>query len=148
MTDSVHEVTLPGVEGEHTVRNIAITTMLIVILYMVSVFFYHKFEGWDYLNATYFVTMTITTIGYGDLVPKTPEGKLFTIFLALTGISLAFLLIASIAFYREKMLDRHLAKRISILKSISTLQRPPEEKRKPKQRTERMGGLTRLLQPE
>lgn len=112
----------------NSMRNLVITVMLILMLYVISVFFYHKFENWGYLDATYFVTMTITTIGYGDLVPKTPEGKLFSIFLAFIGISLAFLLIANIAALRERAIDRHVADRLSILKGISVLQRRDKKK--------------------
>lgn len=113
-------------------RNIVITGMMLVMLYIISVFFYHKFEGWSYLDGFYFVTMTITTIGFGDIVPKTDEGKLFTIFLAFVGISLAFLLIANIAFFREKAIDKRMADRLSILKGIAVLQRPetPEKRKK------------------
>ena len=142
MADSVSKVIRPREDTGKITRNIVIAAMLILILYAVSIFFYHKFEGWGYLDATYFVTMTITTIGYGDLVPKTTEGKLFTMFIAFTGISLAFLLIASIATYREKAIDKHFAGRLSILKSISVLQREPENnKRRPKNKIE---SLTKL----
>lgn len=116
--------------GNHNTRNIVITLMLILILYVVSIFFYHKFEGWSYLDAAYFVTMSITTIGYGDFVPHTDEGKIFTIFLAFVGISLAFLLIASIAFFRERAIDKRVLDRLSILRGISALKRPPEKKKK------------------
>jgi voltage-gated potassium channel Kch len=116
--------------SEHSARNIAITVMLILMLYAISIFFYHKFEGWSYLDAAYFITMSITTIGYGDFVPHTDEGKIFTIFLAFIGISLAFLLIASIASYRERTIDKRVADRLSILKSLAILQRPPEKEKK------------------
>jgi len=107
--------------GPHRGRNLVITIMLILVLYAVSVFFYNKFEGWEYLDATYFITMTITTIGYGDLVPRTVEGKVFTIFLAFIGISLAFLLISSIANYRQRTIDKHVARRLGVLRGISPL---------------------------
>jgi voltage-gated potassium channel len=105
----------------HRGRNLVITILLIIILYAVSVFFYNKFEGWEYLDAIYFITMTITTIGYGDLAPATSEGKIFTIFLAFIGISLAFLLISSIASYRQRTIDKHVARRLSVLRGISPL---------------------------
>jgi len=105
----------------HSGRNLVITILLILVLYAVSVFFYNKFEGWQYLDAIYFITMTITTIGYGDLVPHTAEGKIFTIFLAFVGISLAFLLISSIASYRQRTIDKHVVQRLNILKGISSL---------------------------
>lgn len=36
-------------------------------------------------DAVYFAVMTVTTIGFGDFVPKTPAGRLLTIVLALMG---------------------------------------------------------------
>jgi len=50
--------------------------------------FYHHVEHFRWLDAFYFCTITLTTIGYGDLVPKTDAGKLFTIFYVLVGIGI------------------------------------------------------------
>ena len=41
---------------------------------------------WDMLNAQAFVTSIQTTTGYGDIVPLTPGGKIFTIAYALVGV--------------------------------------------------------------
>ena len=120
----------------HTKRNLLITILLIIVLYTISIFFYNKFEGWSYLDAAYFITMSITTIGYGDFAPKTDEGKIFTMFLAFIGISLAFLLISTIASYRQRTIDRHFAKRWAILRSISPLAEVKKGSRKIKTKLE------------
>ena len=36
--------------------------------------YYDELEGWPFLDTTYFLTVTITTVGYGDLTPATTEG--------------------------------------------------------------------------
>lgn len=41
-------------------------------------------EGWHLIDAFYFVTMTATTVGYGDLTPTTNLSKVITIFYALS----------------------------------------------------------------
>ena len=124
----VEERILPAIkEKSSETRNVLITLLLIILLYITSIFFYHKIEGWEYLDAAYFITMTITTIGYGDLVPKTEMGKFFTMFLAFIGISLAFLLIASIASLRERAIDRQMVDKLMLLKRLSVLHRRDEK---------------------
>lgn len=41
-------------------------------------------EHWSLLNALYFVTMTATTVGYGDFTPSTPISKIMTIIYAIS----------------------------------------------------------------
>lgn len=59
-----------------------------IVMIAVGTLLYHWLEGWDWLDAAYFVVITLTTIGYGDLVPTQPVTKLITIFYGLNGIIL------------------------------------------------------------
>lgn len=43
-------------------------------------------EGWSLLDAAFFSVVTISTVGYGELVPETVLGKLFTMFYILVGL--------------------------------------------------------------
>ncbi|KAB0269207.1 potassium channel family protein [Microvirga brassicacearum] len=57
-------------------------------LVAVASVFYAVVEGWSFLDATYFAVVTIATIGYGDLVPKTAAGKIFTIAYVICGLGI------------------------------------------------------------
>jgi len=50
--------------------------------------FYHLVEKWKILDAYYFCVVTLSTVGYGDLTPRTDIGKLFTTFYILVGIGI------------------------------------------------------------
>ena len=51
--------------------------------------------GW--IDAFYFCVITLTTIGYGDLTPKTAMGKLFTVVYIFVGLGLLAAFISYVA---------------------------------------------------
>ncbi|HID72919.1 TPA: two pore domain potassium channel family protein [Candidatus Micrarchaeota archaeon] len=104
-------------------RNLIWSIILIFVIYAVGSLFYQAFEGWNLLDSIYFITMTISTVGYGDLVPKTEVGKIFTMVLVWVGISVAFFFIYSLAAYRESTVDRHVVEKLRMLKNITTARR-------------------------
>eukprot|EP01037_Dinobryon_pediforme_P022645 gene22645-23864_t len=48
-------------------------------------------EGWSAPTGFYWATVTVMTVGYGDLVPSSWTSKWFTIFYALIGCGLVTL---------------------------------------------------------
>lgn len=70
-----------------------------------GVIFYHFTEHLSWIDSIYFCTVTLATVGYGDITPKTDIGKLFTSVYILGGIGIfatfASLLIKNGAVKRE-----------------------------------------------
>lgn len=58
---------------------------------------YHWLEKWSWVDAFYFSVITIATVGYGDLAPKTDLGKLFTVGYILLGIGMFVTTTATLA---------------------------------------------------
>ncbi|MGB9133195.1 MAG: potassium channel family protein [Methanosarcina sp.] len=70
-------------------------------------FFYHKVEGWSWLDSLYFSVITLTTVGYGDFTPQTDIGKIFTIIYIFVGLGI---LIGFVTPIGEYLVNRRLEK--------------------------------------
>ncbi len=70
-------------------RRMIFIFLVLAFLFFGGSFFYHKIENWRFLDAMYFSATTMTTVGYGDLSPKTDVGKIFSIFYLFTSVGIA-----------------------------------------------------------
>lgn len=90
-----------------------IHSLIIVLVYVLllvgGVYLYHQVEGWGYLDSAYFLVITATTIGYGDLTPQTDLGKIITMVYSFIGIVFVFYLISIIT---HKVFESKLEERI------------------------------------
>jgi voltage-gated potassium channel Kch len=59
--------------------------------------FYSIVEGLRVIDALYLSVATLTTVGYGDVAPKTDAGKLFTVVYMLVGIGILLAFITTVA---------------------------------------------------
>lgn len=73
-------------------------------------FAYSYVEGWNVLDSFYFVIVTMTTIGYGDFVPHTVAGKIFTMFFALFGVGIALYILSTIS---SSIFKKHVGEKVS-----------------------------------
>lgn len=64
--------------------------MQFAIFYIIGTIFYTNEEGWNILDSVYFITVTITTVGYGNFFPTTNASKIFTIFFIIIGTPIIY----------------------------------------------------------
>lgn len=70
---------------------------LTALLLFVGTLVFHEVEGWAYLDSFYFSAITLATVGYGDFTPKTPVGKLLTVFYIFMGFGMLVALLTRFA---------------------------------------------------
>ncbi len=79
---------------------------LVVITLIAGAIFYHFYEGWNWIDSLYFSSVTLTTVGYGDLHPTSGISKIFTIVYAVIGIGILFTFINFWANERIKRIEK------------------------------------------
>jgi len=67
-------------------------TTIFTFYLCVGAYYYHV-EGWTICDCIYFITVTITTVGFGDFHPSTDNSRVFTIFTILFGLTFVFTII-------------------------------------------------------
>jgi len=95
-------------------KNITYATVSIAVYFSVGLTFYTQYEDISFLNSFYLITLTLTTVGYGNTVPTSSGGKLFTIFFVLIGIGFIALALGILSDY---FASKHEKMMIKLLKS-------------------------------
>ncbi len=104
------------------IKSLTIPIVILAIIYVISILFFHFVEGWNFLDAAYYTTVTLATVGYGDFTPKSDLGKIGAIILIFTGVSTALYVITHLGLLREKTIDPHIQRRLQVLRNLTALQ--------------------------
>ena len=82
-----HSASINSIEQElHELKHTAMIHVLqIALALFIGAAIIARIEGWNYNDALYWTTATISSVGYGDIFPETQGGKVFTIFFAPLG---------------------------------------------------------------
>lgn len=90
--------------------NIALLITMIAITLSLGTLIFSRLEGWTLLNSFYFVTMTATTVGYGDFVPATHAGKVLTIIYSLSIVPFVLYTFSIVAKYNVDLMTRKITR--------------------------------------
>src|SRR5262245_9460468 len=95
------------------VSNPSFRPLLVIVVVTVSIgsLFYWRVEHRTMLDSVYFSVMTLSTVGYGDISPKTALGKIFTIFYVLVGLGLFGVFVNAIS--RRSMRESEIMRRLT-----------------------------------
>ena len=71
------------------IRKFAFSVLLLAVMTLIGAAGYIMIEHWPVLDAFYMSVITISTVGFGEVRPLSPAGRLFTIGLIVTGVGSA-----------------------------------------------------------
>jgi voltage-gated potassium channel len=94
-------------------RHVVIALSLLLMVVVVGVAGFAYLEGLTTLDALYLTIATVTTVGYGDIVPQTTSGKLFAVGLILSGVGITLYVLIEIM---ESVLEGRLSTALGIAK--------------------------------
>jgi voltage-gated potassium channel len=86
-------------------------TILTISVLAGGTVFYHYVEHLSWLDALYFCVITLASVGYGDITPKTALGKIFTIFYIFAGVGIIGAFIRSLIQRAQERRERRLQDR-------------------------------------
>ncbi len=113
-----------------TKARIATLFCILFILLVGGTLIYHSLENWSLVDSFYFTATTLTTIGYGDLVPTSDFSKLVTVAFALSGVA-SFLyalgVLASHYFEKGQQFEEYEARKIKEI--VSNIEMPFKKKK-------------------
>lgn len=95
-------------------RQLRIAIFAFLVIVPIGTIGFMWLEGWTLIDSLYVTVITLSTIGYGDLTPEDPMGRLFTIVLAISGLSaFAFAGQAFIQFFTSPILRNVRQRRVT-----------------------------------
>jgi voltage-gated potassium channel len=81
--------------------------ILAIILYIgIGIGIFHEIMGWSRFDSFYFVIITVSTVGYGDYIPKSENQRVFTAFYILIGVAIVGSLLGTITTFVSDHQDR------------------------------------------
>jgi len=73
---------------------------------------YHVIEGWPALDSFYMTMITLTTIGFGEIYPLSPQGRIFTVIVIFLGFGIVgYSALTGVRFFIEGEFTRILKRR-------------------------------------
>ena len=78
--------------GRFRIRHAVIAIVIAIALGTLG---FHLIEGWSILDSLYVTAQTVTTVGFGDVTPKSIQGRIFATVFMLVGVGVVLYALTS-----------------------------------------------------
>ncbi len=103
-------------------KQIALIVFLSLLLLPAGTLGYMVIEGWGWLDALYMTVITLATVGYGEVHPVSPTGRIFTIVLIFVGVGFCVYVAGKVIEFLMDGRIRHYLGRRKLDKQIDKLE--------------------------
>lgn len=86
---------------------IAFLVSTLAFVVMTGTIFFHFVEGWSWLDSYFFTVITLSTVGYGVLVPVTALGKIATTVFIFIGLGIFAVAIQQFGQFTMRKREEH-----------------------------------------
>lgn len=86
---------------------VATLVFTLVLIIASGTVFFRWAEGWSWLDAYFFTVVTLSTVGYGNLVPMTAIGKIGTTVFILLGLGVFAVAVQQFGMFAMRKREEH-----------------------------------------
>ncbi|MDA0999927.1 MAG: NAD-binding protein [bacterium] len=101
-------------------RRLVVASGLLILVLLIGVTGYMVLEGWDFLDSIYMTVISLTTVGYGETRALSGKGRVFTMFLLLSGMGI---LAYGIGTFTAFLVEGHLSNFLRIRNMLNRINR-------------------------
>jgi len=107
----------------NSTRHLAVSIILAFLILVIGTIGYMVIEGWGFMDALYMTVITISTVGYSEVRPVDAVGRIFTMFIVLTGVGFSLYVAGAVVQFmvegriRQILGRRRLDRKISRMKN-------------------------------
>ena len=91
-------------------RKVVTLAIALLIYYAVGCLVLCAFEPWTIVQAAYFITVSMSTVGYGDYAPSSTPGRVFVVLLIAIGIVVIFARLTDVIVVLTAPVDHQMTK--------------------------------------
>ena len=97
LADGVKFIFKEDLTQPHVYKPLYIAAPIIAVVFAIGLgtISFHLIEGWSILDSLYVTVQTVTTVGFGDVTPKSIQGRIFATVFMLVGVGVVLYALTS-----------------------------------------------------